>query len=357
MKQDNKLLEGVKLIKRHNPASIIIGVLALFAIAVPALYFIFPWFQVAYGEVTNASAEFAYTEGYQMVGGLDLVLFTINMQNIPTAFVVHNGWTSAMLRDNLLNYYLVRENLYAAFGWLAISALTALILFIQGFVLLIRGRLSRPGSIVVTAFFYFLANGMLLLDSFRLGWYLQYTQKIACGLSGSSIGSYQYVLLFPIIFGSVAAGIYIIMLILHLAGIRGRYYREDIEFVEVEAPQPFERNDGVTRNTLPKGLKTIGGHAFARNTNLEIATIPDGIDELGIGAFSNCLRLKVVTLPKSVKRIGANCFFNTPRLQRINYAGSKEEWRYITRGSNWLNKSMTTTVLCQDGAISVDPYK
>ena len=185
---------------------------------------------------------------------------------------------------------------------------------------------------------------------------MNWSNAQACAVTGAAIST-QFSFLYSLILASSAGGLWLIILIIYLAAIKGRYYREDIEIIETEAPHPFERNDGVRRNTLPEGLKSIGGHAFARNTNLEIATISDGIDELGIGAFSNCLKLKVVTIPKSMKKIGPNCFFNTPRLLRINYAGSKEEWRHITRGSNWLAKSKTTTVVCNDGAISVNPYK
>ena len=356
MSKDN-ILSGVKIIKRHSAPSVIIGILCLFAIAVPALYFIFPWFQIQIGGITNASASYQYEEGNHLLGMLDVIMCMFNKSGEATNFVIHAGWVSSQLRENVLNYYFIREILYAAGGWYFLSALMALVLFIQGFVLLIRGRVKNAHGIVVVALFYFLANGFILLDSWRLGYYIGDTIKKACEISGTVVDTYKFGLLYSIILASSAAFIFLLVFILYLAGIKGRYYMEDLEFHEVEQPQPFERNDGVTRNTLPKGLTSIGGHAFARNTNLEIATIEDGVTELGIGAFSNCLRLKVVTLPKSIKKIGANCFFNTPRLQRINYAGSKEEWRYITRGSNWLNKSMTTTVVCNDGAISVDPYK
>lgn len=109
-------------------------------------------------------------------------------------------------------------------------------------------------------------------------------------------------------------------------------------------------------NVLPPNLSSIGGHAFAENQFLEIANIPVGISSLGAGAFANCLRLKVVALPNSVKEIGFNCFFNCASLERINFAGTKEQWRHIKRGSNWLAKAKTTRVVCIDGPIVVNPY-
>ena len=107
---------------------------------------------------------------------------------------------------------------------------------------------------------------------------------------------------------------------------------------------------------LPNKLSSIGGHAFSQNENLQIAMIPNGIKSLGQAAFSNCPKLQIVSIPLSVKSIGYNCFFNCTELKRINYAGCKEQWRHIKRGSNWLTNAGTCTVVCCDGAIVVNPY-
>ena len=112
----------------------------------------------------------------------------------------------------------------------------------------------------------------------------------------------------------------------------------------------------VPASTLPPNLNAIGGHAFAENQYLEVANVPNGITSLGGGAFANCLKLKVVSLPVGLKEIGYNCFFNCVSLERINFAGTKEQWRHIRRGSNWLAKAKTTKVVCIDGAIIVNPY-
>ena len=109
-------------------------------------------------------------------------------------------------------------------------------------------------------------------------------------------------------------------------------------------------------STLPPNLTSIGGHEFAENQSLVVANIPLNIDKLGPGAFANCLHLQVVSIPNSVKEIGFNCFFNCVELERINFAGTKEEWRRIKRGSNWLAKAGTSEVVCLDGTIIVNPY-
>lgn len=110
-------------------------------------------------------------------------------------------------------------------------------------------------------------------------------------------------------------------------------------------------------SVLPSDIASIGGHAFAENLQLEVAIIPEHIKTLGISAFANCVNLKLVSLPKNLSKISSNCFFNCASLKRINYAGSKEEWRHIVRGSNWLTKAGTLQVNCIDGAILVDPSR
>lgn len=133
----------------------------------------------------------------------------------------------------------------------------------------------------------------------------------------------------------------------------------------IEPPKPTETQIKPTQITevkyvpskgLPPELSSIGGHAFSQNSNLEVAVIPLGIKEIGASAFSNCANLRVVSIPVSVTKIGYNAFFGCRKLARINYGGKKMDWKHITRGSNWLASSGTTTVVCVDGAITVNPY-
>ena len=120
-------------------------------------------------------------------------------------------------------------------------------------------------------------------------------------------------------------------------------------------PNVLTRIEYKTASGLPANIRRIGGHAFSENLNLITAVIPQGIDRLGDGAFANCGGLRIVSIPTSVKYIGANCFFNCASIQRINYSGTKEQWRHIVRGSNWLLKAGTNVVICTDGSILVNP--
>lgn len=113
----------------------------------------------------------------------------------------------------------------------------------------------------------------------------------------------------------------------------------------------------VHATEVDPNLKYISGHAYAKNVHLQSATIPEGVEKIGPSAFANCVNLKIATIPASVKEIGYNAFFNCKGLERIVYAGRKEQWRKIKRGSNWLSKAGTTIVSCVDGAIQVNPYR
>ncbi len=345
------ILSNVKIIKRHNAPGIIIGILAILSIAIPVVYWILPWLgKLSYSNIpgiTNASNL--------NIGAWHLICGLFNIPNKTVSNINHIGWVISEIRETVLTYYVMKENIIAAGVWYLISALCAVIIFFQGLALLIRGKLNHPHSIVWTAFFGFFSNLFLFGDSIRLGFHILYAgTKAAQMAEATTMPKVTFVFWPAIIVAGTATFIYFFMLFLYLFGLRKRYYMEDIEFVDVD-PKPYEKNDGVLRNTLPNSITSVGGHEFAKNTNLEIANIPNGIKELGIGAFSNCLRLKVVSIPTTVTRIGPNCFFNCSKLQRINYGGTKEQWRYITRGSNWLDRAGTTTVLCTDGSISVNP--
>ena len=356
----SRYLSNVKIAKRHNAAVILMGILCLFSVAIPALLWlmpIFPWFKIAIEAVPEGSQ---FVTGSSVITILDLIKYLFNLGSGSFEIITVNAEAALSHSGNLLHKYLTIENIYAVSVWYLLSALLYFILFIQGLVLLIRGRLARKGAPVIVAFWAMVATGMVLLDTWRLGFFLNYSMVKASTVAGlSGAVTMKYTWLFPNLYTAAAAGgLFIVFFFIWLIGLRGRYYREDIEFVELEPEnKPFERNNGISRNTLPPEITSVGGHAFAKNVNLEIATIASGVDELGIGAFSNCLRLKVVSLPSSVRVIDANCFFNCCKLKRINYAGTKQQWSKIKRGSNWLCKAGTTTVVCKDGPISVDPYK
>ena len=72
---------------------------------------------------------------------------------------------------------------------------------------------------------------------------------------------------------------------------------------------------------LPKGLTSIGAHAFANLYAPNPITIPDTVRTIGDGAFSMS-GLIAITIPEGVKKIGVNAFSHCERLQWVSIPDS-----------------------------------
>ena len=352
-----EILTGVRIIKRHNAANTITGILLLLVGLMPIFYIFIPVFRLS----MQPAAEMASFTHYIKFTVVDIVksIYTHNPSNIS---LINDVKVLADMQGTIILNLLFLENIYAILGWLGISSLIGVLLIITGLVQLIRGRLKHHVFTVFAMFFMMCAMVMLLADAARLGW--MYRNSISVAYAATDVempANFHYSFILSIVTASVAVCAFVLVLLIYCFGFFRKYYKEDIEYIDIPTAddlfQPYETNDGVVRNTLPEGLLTIGGHAFSKNLNLEIANISEGVQELGPGAFANCLKLQILDIPLSVKKIDFNCFFNCVALNRINYAGTKEQWSHIQRGSNWLAKAGTTTVICTDGPISVNPYK
>ena len=236
-------------------------------------------------------------------------------------------------------------------GLLALFFIFSLILIINAIVHISKGYLRRAGRvkrIAVTEFIFsllFFAAIIFIYFTFKA----KTKEDLFVWFTSIPVGT---ALFFSIFFS-----------IFHYNAFKDTVLESDLEIQNSEpTTENIARVHEVKKvsyeksSTLPPNLTSIGGHEFAENQSLVVANIPLNIDKLGPGAFANCLHLQVVSIPNSVKEIGFNCFFNCVELERINYAGTKEEWRRIKRGSNWLAKAGTSEVVCLDGTIIVNPY-
>ena len=59
---------------------------------------------------------------------------------------------------------------------------------------------------------------------------------------------------------------------------------------------------------IPKGVESIGDHAFSGSSFIEKITIPDSVTYLGNYAFSSCIKLKNITIPSSIRTISDHAF-------------------------------------------------
>ena len=107
----------------------------------------------------------------------------------------------------------------------------------------------------------------------------------------------------------------------------------------------------LSKVKLPKDMKYIPIGTFVLCSGLKKFTIPSGIKGIGAMAFWGCDNLKEVVLPSSVTEIFEMTFAQCPKLTRINYGGTKSEWKKIKveEGNEQLTKA---TVYCKGSTIA-----
>ncbi len=103
--------------------------------------------------------------------------------------------------------------------------------------------------------------------------------------------------------------------------------------------------------TIPSEVKGIGAMAFWGCEGLKEVVDPDNVTEIFEMAFVGCSNLKTITIPKNVKTIKDSAFAQCPKLTRINYGGTKSEWKQIKveEGNEQLTKA---TVYCKGSTIA-----
>lgn len=110
---------------------------------------------------------------------------------------------------------------------------------------------------------------------------------------------------------------------------------------------------------VPNGVIRIGHHAFHNKIRLKSVTIPESVRYIDASAFENNDALVEITMAKGVIEIAAKAFASCNYLTRINYTGTKEEWKAIdkerlTELSAWDYQTDNYTIYCTDGTIAKD---
>ena len=336
-----KKVDGYRVNHPHSAANIFYALFTLIVAALPVAYLFLPLVDKL--GAANVTGMHLYQFGFNFVLGI-ISGSGVSLEGGIAQMMAAGG---DMFRD-VIGYIFVGLS-----GALYVMAIFSLVLIIIFFVLLIKGYLRHSKVVKVFAALDFtiaLLFGIAMLVAYFLA-------KIG---SGGTADFFIWASFYP---AAGALVLLIIVSIIHTCNFVNSVPEKDLVYHEQEpVVEHVTKVNEITRvkyepsNTIPPNTKSIGGHAFAENQNLTVANIPVEVTKLGNSAFANCLNLKVVSLPAGLKEIGFNCFFNCVELERINYAGTKEEWRKITRGSNWLAKAKTTEVLCLDGAIVVNPY-
>ena len=80
----------------------------------------------------------------------------------------------------------------------------------------------------------------------------------------------------------------------------------------------FENCDGLTKITIPDGVKHIGSYAFSGCSKLANIDLPDSVLSAGLWVFWNCLGLTNIDIPKNLHLAHSPTFLNCCALKSIS---------------------------------------
>ena len=348
------MAKEMKTYHSHGGGSFMMGFLCLFFVGTYALFALMPIFTA--NDVEYTGLDFIITGGgtyIQQFLGLELDMSKADQ-------------LTALFNDAHAENFIV--NILANFHWIislvsaaaiALSAVLAVFVLLLGLAWIIRGRIWLPKF---TKRFAGWAHGLFDTGIAALyGYIFLLSEVLKAKDDGSSavLGVLAYVVLGAQVVITILIGI------TYRLCFKNRVYEkrtkkkddEDDYYAQPNKPDQPQKQGKVPvyEKDIPPGTRSIGDHAYAGDPALTRANIPEGVTSLGSNAFANCRNLETVTIPVTVSKIGANCFYNTPHLKQIRYTGSKEDWRSIKRGGNWLVGAGTTTIITANGAIVVNP--
>ena len=107
------------------------------------------------------------------------------------------------------------------------------------------------------------------------------------------------------------------------------------------------------KSNWDKGVLYLSNCLINTNDDFDSTTdyiIKDGTRIIANSVFSGCASLTSVTIPDSVISIGRSTFYNCTNLIRVNYSGTKSQWKAITIGydNSYLTRAI---IICTDGII------
>lgn len=107
----------------------------------------------------------------------------------------------------------------------------------------------------------------------------------------------------------------------------------------------FADCDELTTVILPEGLQAISWCAFEGCDSLQGIFIPETVSIIDDYAFADCVALEAVSIPSSVTYISPDAFRECPSLKHVFYAGTYEEWLFLTGD----NMAPGVSIYCSDG--------
>ena len=110
----------------------------------------------------------------------------------------------------------------------------------------------------------------------------------------------------------------------------------------------FRNCSGLTSVTIPDSVTSLPSYVFRNCSSLTSITIPDSVTSIGDYAFYGCTGLTSVTIGNGVTSIGFRTFDGCRNLT-VFYAGTEEQWKAISIGSDNSSLTSATRVYNYDG--------
>ena len=113
----------------------------------------------------------------------------------------------------------------------------------------------------------------------------------------------------------------------------------------------FQHCTSLTNIVIPDSVTSIGDFAFASCDNLTSVTIPEGVGSISEYMFTSCDNLTSITIGGSVTHIGKMALSGCKSLESITFKGTVEQWKTVSKGTNWNLNAGEYTIYCMDGQI------
>ena len=122
--------------------------------------------------------------------------------------------------------------------------------------------------------------------------------------------------------------------------------------------EAFYECSSLTNITFNENIQWIDTCAFYHCTGLTNINFPETKNKLTLrpNAFVSCTGLREITLPSKVT-LGEGAFNNCSSLTKINYRGTKEQWKALEKATTsfpWDQLTGDYTIYCTDGTIAKD---
>ena len=104
-------------------------------------------------------------------------------------------------------------------------------------------------------------------------------------------------------------------------------------------------------------LVLIKAKSDSDDVKVESCVVHENTKVIAANAFASCKNLTSITISASVKNMGEKIFDGCTKFTTINYDGTMEDWKSVSKHGKWDDKLKTYTIHCTDGDIVKEEKK